>query len=184
MSNQSALSKIALPYAEALLESAQETDLLEKTSEDLSSLSRLLSQSNELEVFLENPLIAPSAKKIVLNNLLLNKINDFVLKFLLVLVDRRRISLINNIIDKYLELAYRLESIVVAEVSTASLLTEVQQENLVNKLKNITSSNQVKLVIQLDSSLIAGFTVKLGSKVIDTSLSGKLKQMAFYLNEV
>ena len=183
MSNQSILSKIALPYAEALLESAKEMNLVKKISDDLSYVSTLLSTSNNLKTFLDNPLITPLAKKNVLNKLLLNYINDRVLKFLLVLVDRKRISLINTIIDKYLELAYKLEATVLAEVITASILTEAQQENLINKLKILTNSKQVKLVIHVNPSLIAGFIIKMGSKVIDTSLSGKLKQIAFYLSD-
>ena len=47
----------------------------------------------------------------------------------------------------------------------------------------MTSSQNVKLVIEIDSSLIAGFTIKIGSKIIDASLSGKLKQISLYLNK-
>nr|YP_009293641.1 ATP synthase CF1 delta subunit [Rhodymenia pseudopalmata]AOM64323.1 ATP synthase CF1 delta subunit [Rhodymenia pseudopalmata] len=182
MSNQSLLSKVAIPYAEALLESAQENNLIKNIGEDLSAILNILSESNDLKIFLDNPLITPLLKKDVLNKLLLNQVNDFVLRFLLVLIDRRRISLINVVAEKYLELSYKLESTVVAEVSTAVTLTEAQQENLIKKLKDLTGSHQVKLLMHIDTELIAGFTVKIGSRVIDASLSGKLKQIAFYLN--
>lgn len=184
MVNRNILSKVALPYAEALLESAKVANLVDQIKDDLSSILDLLSESPNLRQFLENPLITPVAKKNVLNKLFYEQIHKSVFNFLLILVDRRRISLINAIIDKYLELAYQLESIIVAEVSTAILLTEVQEENLVNQLKRITSSKQVKLVVHQDSSLIAGFKVKIGSKIIDTSISGQLKQMTFYLNQL
>nr|YP_010502480.1 ATP synthase subunit delta [Grateloupia turuturu]UXC96893.1 ATP synthase subunit delta [Grateloupia turuturu] len=183
MSSQS-VSKVALPYAEALLESVQEANLVEQTNQDLSLISTILLESIDLKVFLNNPLIASIAKKSVLNELLGNQVNDYVLKFLLVLIDRRRISLLNVIIEKYLELAYNLESTIIAEISTAIMLTELQQQALIEKLKNITQSKNVKLVVQVNPSLIAGFIVQIGSKVIDTSLSGKLKQMAFYLNSM
>nr|YP_009296198.1 ATP synthase CF1 delta subunit [Sebdenia flabellata]AOM65133.1 ATP synthase CF1 delta subunit [Sebdenia flabellata] len=182
MVNQSMMSKVALPYAEALLESAKDTNLVKKTNDDLSLICTILSESVDLKLFLDNPLIAAEAKKNVLNQMLVSQVNDFVLRFLLVLVDRRRISLLSTIIDKYLELAYQLESTVIAEVSAAIPLTGSQQNDLINKLKIITGSKQVKLVMKLNPSLIAGFTVQIGSKVIDTSLSGKLKQMALYLN--
>ena len=184
MANQNIISKIALPYAEALLESAQETNLVDIIKNDLLSIVNLLSESPDLKLFLENPLIKPLSKKNVLSKLFYEQVNKAVLNFLLVLVDRRRISLINIIIDKYLELAYKLESVVVAEVSTATLFTEIQEKNLIDKLKCITSSKEVKLIIHQDTTLIAGFKVKVGSKIIDTSISGQLKQMAFYLNEL
>nr|YP_009295792.1 ATP synthase CF1 delta subunit [Schimmelmannia schousboei]AOM64727.1 ATP synthase CF1 delta subunit [Schimmelmannia schousboei] len=181
MSTQSIISKIALPYAEALLEIARDANLIKHTNQDISVIATALSESTDLKQFLSNPLIDIEAKKNVLNKLLLNQVNDFVLKFLLVLVDRRRISLLSTIIEKYLELAYSLESTIVAQISTAVALTELQQDTLVDKIKQLTNSQHVKLVINIDSSLIGGFIIQIGSKVIDTSLSGKLKQIALYL---
>nr|QCI09062.1 ATP synthase CF1 subunit delta [Inkyuleea mariana] len=182
MSSQSLVSKIALPYAEALIDLAKDSDLIENTTKDLSLISKILSNSIDLQSFLSNPLIDSLAKKNVLNQLLLNQVNDFVLKFLLVLIDRRRISLLSTIIEKYLDLAYQIESIIIAEVSTAIEFTESQQDALIEKIKIITKSKKIKLIINIDSTLIGGFIIKIGSKIIDTSLSGKLKQMSFYLN--
>nr|YP_010986197.1 ATP synthase CF1 delta subunit [Polyopes affinis]WOL37115.1 ATP synthase CF1 delta subunit [Polyopes affinis] len=183
MSSQS-LSKIALPYAEALLESVQAVNLVEETNKDLSLISTALLKSIDLKSFLDNPLIVTIAKKEVLNQLLTNQVNNYVLRFLLLLIDRRRISLLNVIIDKYFELVYKLESTIMAEISTAVMLTELQQNALIEKLKIITQSKNVKLAIQVNPDLIAGFIVQIGSKIIDTSLSGKLKQMASYLNSI
>ena len=182
MSDQGIISKVALPYAEALLESAQEKKAIEETNDDVTLIIELLSKSLELRAFLDNPLITPIIKKNVLKDLLLNQVNNFVLNFLLVLVDRRRITLLDSIVQKYLELSYKLDSVTIAEVKTTIALTEVQQSNLVQKLKYMTDSKEVKLVIKIDPELIGGFVIRVGSKVIDTSLAGKLKQMSFYLN--
>ena len=182
MSNQSIVAKVALPYAEALLDSAQAANSVQKTSEDLSVVNQLLSESTELRLFLENPIITSLSKKKLLTTLLLNQISDFVLKFLLVLIDRRRITILGNIIQKYLDLAYKLDSIIIAEVFTATAFSELQELSLKQKLKSVTNSKEIKLIMIIDSSLIGGFIVKIGSKVIDTSLSGKLKKMSFYLS--
>nr|YP_009297944.1 ATP synthase CF1 delta subunit [Plocamium cartilagineum]AOM67882.1 ATP synthase CF1 delta subunit [Plocamium cartilagineum] len=184
MSNQSTITKVALPYAEALLESVKEIDLIDKTKEDLSLISTILLESPDLRFFLKNPLIDSGSKKKVLSQLLLNQVNNYVLKFLQVLIDRRRISLLDIIIEKFFELVYKLESIMIAKITTAVVFTESQKESLIEKLKTITQSKQVKLVINIETNLIAGFIVQIGSKIIDTSLSGKLKYMAFYLNSI
>lgn len=184
MSNQSTITKVALPYAEALLESVKAINLIDKTKEDLSLISTILLESPDLRFFLNNPLIASGSKKKVLSQLFLSQINDYVLKFLQVLVDRRRISLLGTIIEKFFDLVYKLESIMIAKITTAVMLTESQKQSLIEKLKTITKSKQVKLVINIESNLIAGFIIQIGSKIIDTSLSGKLKYMAFYLNSI
>ena len=75
-----------------------------------------------------------------------------------------------------------LESVTVAELYSVIDLSESQQHDLTKKLKLITDSKTVKLVINKDPNLIGGFVIKIGSKIIDASLSGKLKQMSLYLN--
>nr|YP_010726453.1 ATP synthase CF1 subunit delta [Hypnea spinella]WDY84928.1 ATP synthase CF1 subunit delta [Hypnea spinella] len=182
MSSQNANDKIALPYAEALLEYANENKIINDINSNLSAIQSLLAESIDFQLLLNNPLTAIEIKKDVITKLLSNQVNGFLLKFLLLLVDRRRISLINLIIDKYFELAYKLDSITVANISTPVALTEAQQEALMNKLKTMTNSQTVKLEMNIDTSLLGGFIIQIGSKVIDTSLAGKLKNMAFYLS--
>nr|QCI08539.1 ATP synthase CF1 subunit delta [Spermothamnion repens] len=184
MSSQSIMYKVATPYAEALLELAKAYKMLPNTAKDLSNISMILSNSIDLQKSLSNPLISIIAKKNILEQLFKDQVNDFVLNFLLVLVDRRRIFLLNIVIEKYLELAYRIESTVVINLFTASAFNEMQQDALIEKIKAMTNSQQVKLVITIDPNLIGGFVIKVGSKVIDTSLAGKLKQMSFYLNQI
>lgn len=179
--SQSSLYKVANPYAEALLELSQINNIIEQTCKDLSFISQVISESLELKSCLSNPLIDIGLKKKILKKVFANQLNAFVLNFLFVLVDRRRISLLQIIIDKYLSLVYEVEETIVAEVSTANILTELQQDNLIQKIKLMTNGKKIKLIINIDSSLIGGFIIKIGSKVIDTSLSGKLKQIAFYL---
>nr|YP_009398893.1 ATP synthase CF1 subunit delta [Cliftonaea pectinata]ARW68069.1 ATP synthase CF1 subunit delta [Cliftonaea pectinata] len=181
MSNQSMLGKITVPYAEALLEIAQNANLLQETSKSLSSIAVVLSKSKDLQLILSNPLVNPAVKKEILQELFKNQVEEFILNFLLVLVDRRRVSFLSIIIDKYLELTYKLEAVTVAELSSAIELDEVQQNNLVNELKTITNANNVKLITNVNPDLIGGFIVKIGSKVIDASLLGKLKKISLYL---
>nr|QCI04424.1 ATP synthase CF1 subunit delta [Antithamnion hubbsii] len=179
--SQNTLYKISSPYAEALLELSLNNDAVNKTSQDLSLIIDMINESVDLKQFLSNPLINADTKKNVINKLFATEVSSFVLKFLLVLIDRRRISLLNIIIDTYFNLVYKTESTVLTEVSSASNLTEVQQNALIDKIKIMTNSQNVKLITTIDPSLIGGFIIKIGSKVIDASLSGKLKQLAFYL---
>nr|YP_010204160.1 ATP synthase CF1 delta subunit [Ahnfeltia fastigiata]UAT97608.1 ATP synthase CF1 delta subunit [Ahnfeltia fastigiata] len=182
MSGPGLLEKIALPYALALLESVQVANLLKKTNEDLNIISGMLLASDDLKAFLENPLVTTLAKKNVIKQLLSEQVSNTVLTFLFVLVDRRRIGLLNIIVDRYFELAYKLESTTIANITTSIALTDLQHDNLVAKLQEITKTKNVKLVVQIDPNLIGGFTIQIGSKVIDTSLYGKLNQIASYLN--
>lgn len=182
MSTQSLMQKVATPYAEALLEIAQKMGIMGKVTDDLSLVSDTISKSLDLQALISNPLISIQAKQNVLNQIFSEQVDNVILKFLLVLVQRRRINLLSMIIEKYLDLAYKVESITIAEVFTSIVFTEDQEKALADKIKVMTNSKNVKLLMNVDSSLIAGFIIKIGSKIIDTSLSGKLKQITTYLN--
>lgn len=184
MSTKGLVAKIALPYAEALIESAKSMNLIYETTRDLNFISDLLSSSDSLRNFWANPLIKSSIKKDVLKELLLDQINDHVFNFLCILIDRRRIALLSSIIDSYLNLSYKLESTIVVNVSTAIALTDLQKASLEKKIRDITNSKEVKLVINVNSELLAGLVIQVGSKIIDTSLFGQLNQVASYLNLV
>lgn len=182
MSTQSLMQKVATPYAEALLDIAQNMNIVSKITNDLSFVTDTISNSSDLQVVISNPIVSIQVKQNILNKIFSEQIDNIILKFLLVLVERRRIALLSVIIERYLDLAYKVESITIAEVCTSISFTEDQEQALINKIKIMTKSEKVKLLMTVDSSLIAGFTVKIGSKVIDTSLSGKLKQITTYLN--
>nr|YP_009500289.1 ATP synthase CF1 delta subunit [Gracilariopsis heteroclada]AXE43451.1 ATP synthase CF1 delta subunit [Gracilariopsis heteroclada] len=182
MSNQGVISKVAIPYAEALIESARDTSILDQIKQDLCLVSSVLKKSQELKILFDNPSIKIETKKNVVNQLFSTQVHDLVLRFLLVLIDRRRISLLDLIINKYLDLVCQIESTVVAEILTPIALTDVQEKELINKIKDMSCSKTVKLVTKLEPDLIAGFIINIGSKTIDTSLRGKLTNMTTYLN--
>ena len=181
MSDKTLTAKLSLPYAEALLELAKNSNILEKAGEDITMINQVLSESDHLNLFLANPLVTQTSKKEVITQLFSGQVSDVILTFLLVLIDRKRIAYLQPILERYLELAYDLESLVVAQVISSVALTDIQQENLIEKLKQMTDNNQVKLEISVDPELIGGFTVQIGSKVIDTSLRGQLKEISYFL---
>ena len=177
-------TKVVLPYAEALLEMGQSRDILEKITVDLSLISNLLSESDSLQTFLSNPLIKSVVKKNILQKIYFTQIDNQVLNFLFILIDRRRISYLKDIIKCYLNLADKLNAIIIANVFTAIGLTNLQKTALEQKLKNLTNAKEVKLVITINTELIGGLIIKIGSKVMDNSLSGQLNQITAHLNAV
>nr|YP_009399913.1 ATP synthase CF1 subunit delta [Tolypiocladia glomerulata]ARW69732.1 ATP synthase CF1 subunit delta [Tolypiocladia glomerulata] len=182
MSTQNFGEKVATPYAEALIAKAQKVECLDQYKIDLSSILSVLLKSKDLQIFLVNPLNSNINKKSVLKKLFDGQINSFIMNFLLVLVDRRRISFLKSIIEKYLEITYLLESVTIVELYSVVDFSEDQQNDLINKIKLATKSNEIKLISKKDPSLIGGFIIKIGSKVIDASLVGKLNKISSYLN--
>jgi F-type H+-transporting ATPase subunit delta len=175
------LSKVAEPYAEALLDLAISNDALKETTNDINIVSQFLANSNDLKKFLGNPLITRTAKKTVVKDILGEQIGGSTLKFLLLLVDRNRIQVLESIAQKFLELSYKQESIEIAKITSSIQLSAEQQKEIAEKLKVITGAKQIKLALKVDPQLIGGFTIEIGSKMIDTSIRGQLKQISSLL---
>lgn len=182
MSLNSSSIKIALPYAEALIDSSQNIHLVDETANNLSLILESVGKSERLKSFLANPLFPAQVKKNVLSELFVNQVSCHVINFLHVLVDRRRIALLDQIIRLYLDLADKLKLVLVAEVITAFPLNELQKEAVQSKLKHVTNSSKIRLTEQVNTDLIGGLIIKIGSKVIDMSIRGQLNQISSYLN--
>jgi len=175
------VSKVAEPYAEALIDLAKSNATLKEVTNDMNIVSQFLVNSDDLKKFLANPLITRVAKKNVVKDVLGEQISASTLKFLLLLVDRGRISLVDGIAQKFLELSYKEEAIEIAKVTSSVQLSAQQQKNLAERLKIVTGAQQIKLALKVDPQLIGGFTVEIGSKMIDTSIRGQLKQISYLL---
>jgi F-type H+-transporting ATPase subunit delta len=178
------ISKIVEPYAEALLELANSSGSLKEVTNDMNIVSQFLANSSDLKTFLGNPLVTKDAKKNVVKDILGEQITAKTLTFLMLLVDRWRIALLDNVAKRFLELSYKTDCIEIAKVTSSVQLSAEQQKNIAEKLKVITGAKQIKLALKVDPSLIGGFTVEIGSKLIDTTIRGQLKQISNLLGAI
>ncbi|MEB3178936.1 MAG: ATP synthase F1 subunit delta [Nostocaceae cyanobacterium] len=182
MKSNVALSEIAQPYAQALMSVAQANNLTEQFGEDLRSLLSLLKESADLQNFIANPFIKPETKKGVLGQVLGEGANPYLRNFMMLLVDRRRINLVEDICQQYLALLRQLNQTILAEVTSAISLSEAQQAAVKEKVIAMTNARQVELETKIDPDLIGGVIIKVGSQVVDASIRGQLRRMSLRLS--
>lgn len=176
---QSAVTaEVVEPYAEALMSLAQAKDATESIGNEVRSMQQLFTESPELQNFLASPLVKAEDKKAVIRKIAGDETNPFLLNFLLLLVDRKRISFVGGIFSKYLESLRKLNNIVLAEVTSAVGLYEGEAEKLVQKIKTLTGANDVEIQTKIDPAIIGGVIIKVGSQVYDASLKGQLRRIS------
>ena len=177
-------AKIAAPYARALFDFSVEKNIMHQITADFQNLETFLNETTELTEYLNNPIVSQNVKCEILTQTLQSQINIETFKFLIILVNRDRINLLESIITNYLELVYETASIKMIEVSTAFAFTSLQKNTLIKKLKELTNAREIRLVVTLDSSLIGGFLIKTNSKVIDFTIKNQLENLAKHLDGV
>nr|YP_009496132.1 ATP synthase CF1 delta subunit [Plagiogrammopsis vanheurckii]AWT38572.1 ATP synthase CF1 delta subunit [Plagiogrammopsis vanheurckii] len=184
MSKNPLAAKVASPYARALYDFSVDQNLMHQITADFQNLEVFLNKTPDLTQYLNNPLINPEQKREVLDKTLKSQINKETFKFLIVLVDRSRINLLEAIITSYLQLVYSAASIKMIEVTTAYAFTNLQKNTLIKKLKELTNAREIRLVITVDSSLIGGFLITTNSKVLDFTIKNQLQKLAKHLDTV
>ena len=184
MSGNPLASRIAAPYARALFDFSVEKNIMHQITADFQNLEIFLDETAELTEYLNNPVVSKDDKCEILTKTLKSQVNTDTFKFLMVLVKRDRINLLNSVITNYLELVYQTASIKMIEVSTAFPLANLQRNTLIQKLKELTNAREIRLVITVDSSLIGGFLIQTESKVIDFTVKNQLQKLAKHLDTV
>lgn len=174
-------SEVVMPYAQALMSSAKSQNITEEIGDDVRSLLSLLQNSDQLKNFVANPFVKEQDKKRVLEQVIGENVHPYLRNFVRILVDRRRILLLEGICEQYLNLLRQLNQTVLAEVISTVELSEAQQQSIKDKVKSMTNAREVELSTTIDSELIAGAIVKVGSQVIDASLRGQLRRLSLSL---
>ncbi|TVQ47558.1 MAG: F0F1 ATP synthase subunit delta [Gloeocapsa sp. DLM2.Bin57] len=175
-------SQVIDPYAEALMSLGKERNLTVEFSESLRELASLWENSPELSSFLESPLIKAEGKKAVLGQILGDS-NVYLKNFMMLLVDRGRIMFLDKIAEKYLELFRKLNNVVLAEVTSATTMSEGQLQAVKDKITSLSGATAVEVKTTVEPDLIGGVIIKVGSQVYDTSIRGQLRRLALNLSK-
>lgn len=168
-------------YTQALVEIAQETNTYEAWQRDLETLAALAAESS-VKTFLENPGI-PTEHKISAVASAAATLQPAAQTLLRMLIQRRRISLLPDIVSLFTERAMEARGIVLVDVTTADALDDAGVELVRERLKRIVGKD-VELRLHHDASLIGGIVARIGDQVIDGSVASQLRRLRARLNAV
>ena len=168
---------IADRYASALYDLASEKKLVDPVLNDLSLFKNLLIENKDLNLIVKSPLVNSQDKLNILAELI-KKIsaNQITLTFFKVLEKNKRFSNLLSIINQFININSQKRGNVFADITSAEELNDEQKINITNQLKNILG-NKLSLSFDVDKNIIGGLIVKVGSKMIDTSLANKINKL-------
>lgn len=169
--------QLARKYSRAIFELAQDEGKLVPYGEELAGVYKDLESVPGIWGYFSNPELQRSDKKALIKKLFEGELSEDVYYFLLLLVDKRRMSLFPAIVSQYEELSNEARHIVVADVTTARTLSKEQKDKLEDKLEVVTGKT-VKVRLHEDPKIIGGVIVRIGDKRIDGSVTGKLSALA------
>ena len=168
-------------YAKALAEIAKDNVMsYEDIKHNLDTVILILQSSSELQMTLENTAISNSAKIDIINEVFKNQINDKIINFLKILVNKSKFNELPLIIDEFNKILDNVNNIKRVEVVSAVQLTEDQKNKITEKLKNKLNNKIIAEWIE-QPEIIGGLIIKIEDDVIDSSLKKKLENLEITL---
>ncbi len=168
-------SRAAVRYAKALLDLAVEQKANEALENDMRLVVATVEGSSDLKDVLSSPVISGAAKKVVL----LKVFKDFHplgKELVTLLVDKKRISLLNEVAKKYIALHEDFKGQRIAYVTTAIPLSSQLEKKLLKQVEEITG-NKVTLENKVDENILGGFVLRVGDLQYNASISNKLDKI-------
>ena len=178
MANESTgISGLAERYAAALFELADERHALDAVAGDLRELRAMLAASSDLARLVRSPVLSRAeqgkAMAAIADDAKLSKLTA---DFIAVVAHNRRLFAVPAMIEAYLDKLAARRGEVTAEITAAQALSETQQNTLTDQLRRVVGS-RVAIDVNVDPSLLGGMIVKIGSRMVDGSLKGRLQRL-------
>lgn len=164
-------------YAEALIKISAEQNSIDKIQDELNKVNELIESDAELKKFINNPTINSNDKKAVIEKIFNKQLDKDAISFLKLLIDKSRIKNLSGIVSEYTALADEMRNCLNVEVTTAVDIDKVQLSEIGQKFKKKYNSKDVKVKHIIDPSIIGGVIVKIGDKMVDSSIKGRLDGM-------
>ena len=177
------VSGVSGRYATALFELAREEKSVDAVKADLDRFEAMLNESADLKRLVRSPVFSAETQARALNAVLEKaEITGTSAKFLKVLTANRRLFAVTDVMRAYRALVAKFKGEATADVTVAEALNDKNLDALKTALQLVTGKD-VALNVKVDPSIIGGLVVKLGSRMVDSSLRTKLNSIKHAMKE-
>jgi F-type H+-transporting ATPase subunit delta len=178
------ISGMAGRYASALFELALEGKATDAVKGDLDRFDAMVADSPDLSRLVRSPVFGVDEQLKALSAILDRAgIGGLAGNFLRVITKNRRLFAVRDMIRAYRALVARHKGEVSAEITVAEALNDQNLGALKDALKNVTGGKDIDLAVKVDPAIIGGLIVKVGSRMVDSSLRTKLNAIKFAMKE-
>ncbi len=163
-------------YAQALFDVARSKGRVAQYIEDLTTVVRVIDESREFQQVIRHPEITTREKKKFFISLFKGKIDEDLLTFLLILIEKDRIMFLREKLEELKKIDLEQNGTVVARIRTVLPLQEYQKQALISKL-SARYHKQVLIEETIDPDILGGILIRVGDDLIDGSVRSTLEDL-------
>jgi F-type H+-transporting ATPase subunit delta len=180
---------LATRYARALFDLADSKHQLDAVAADLTAIAKMTDESADLQRLMNSPVISRAAQgKAIAAVLQAAGIGEITRKFVGLVAQNRRLFAVPAMIKAFQKILAKRRGEMTAEVTAARPLSAEQQaavsEAIRRAAKSMGAGSKVSIDVKVDPSLLGGLIVKVGSRMIDSSLKSKLQKLQLAMKGV
>jgi F-type H+-transporting ATPase subunit delta len=173
----SPITGAASRYAQALFELALDSQSLDAVAADLETLNRLIAENEDLARLVRSPVFSREEQSSAMDAILTRVgVETLTRNFVLLAAKNRRLFLLPQIVRAFTAALAKHRGEMTAEVTSPYPLSDEQIAQIKDTLKQ-TYKRDARIDVKIDRSLLAGLIVKVGSRMIDSSLKTKLANL-------
>jgi F-type H+-transporting ATPase subunit delta len=168
---------VAKRYGSALFELAVETNQVEFFKEQLQWIKDVFHEEKDFTNLLNHPKVIANDKIAMIENVFEGKVSKEILGLLVVSIKKGRASNLLDIINYCINEIDDYEGNAKAYVTSAISLTDKQIDDIKKRLEE-TTSKKIILKLNVDESLIGGLIIRIGDRIVDNSIRGKIEAIS------
>ncbi|MEM7775059.1 MAG: F0F1 ATP synthase subunit delta [Pseudomonadota bacterium] len=171
-------------YASALFELAKDENRIDEVEQHLTDLQALLDDSEDFTRLVRSPIYSADEQIAAISAIMDHAgISGLAANFVKLIARNRRLFALADMISVFRKLAAQARGEVEADVTSAAPLTDEQRQTLAERLR-VAIGRDIQLNTTVDPSLLGGLVIKVGSRMIDSSLRTKLATLKMRMKEV
>lgn len=175
---------VSKTYGDALFEVAVEEGTTSSMMEEVEAVQGIFRENEEYVKLLTHPKIPVEEKLSIMKETFDGKVSNDLLGFFTTVVEKGRFSEIEGILAYFLEEVREYKKIGAADVISAVELSKEEKAGIEKKLLETTAYESFRMNYQVDASLIGGMMIRIGDRVVDSSIRTKLNNMAKDLSKL
>lgn len=169
-------SMVAKRYASALFQISKEQQILSNVEEELRVVREVLEYNTDLKAVLKSSKLTNEKKKEIIRNAF-STVSVYVVNTLMILIDRHREDEIVEVVNQFIELANDENGIAEAKVYSIRPLTDAEREAVSTTFAAKVGKKSLRIENIVDSDLLGGIKLRIGNRIYDGSLRGKLNRL-------
>jgi F-type H+-transporting ATPase subunit delta len=169
--------RLASRYAKSILDLSIEKGQLEEVYADMMWLHSVC-KNRDFVNMLRSPIINAETKKKIVEAVTRNNISDMTSRFLVLLVSKSRESNLPEMVNSFISAYKSLKNIQIVKLTSATALSDASRSAIVEQVKRSAGFEHIEIEEKIDPSIIGGFVLQVGDKLVDASVSYDLRQIA------